>query len=67
MDVKNRRVLFSVIEVTDGVGSSHMEIDWHHDLYPILEVISPNGKMTDRVIDIAEEILSENEAEFDDK
>lgn len=51
-----RRTLFSVIEVIDGVGSSSMEVDWNPDLYAVLDEIAPNGEVTDRIIDIAEEI-----------
>jgi hypothetical protein len=50
------RALFTVIEVTSDDGSVHMEVNWHPDLYPVLDEISPNAELTDRLIDIAEEI-----------
>lgn len=52
-----RRTLFSVIEVTDAVGSRTFEVDWHPDLYPLLDEASPDGKITDKMIDIAETLL----------
>lgn len=53
-----RRTLFSVIEVTLPNGNKEIELDWHRDLYPALDELSPNGEITDKVIDIAEELLS---------
>ena len=51
------RMLFSVIEVTEASGESRCQVDWHPELYAILDEISPNAEITDRLIDIAEEIL----------
>lgn len=49
------KTLFSVLQSDDGI----IQVDWHPDLYPALDVLSPNGEVTDRVIDVAEELLSE--------
>ena len=53
-----RRTLFSVIEVTDAVGSRSFEVDWHPDLYPILDEASPDGQITDKLISVAETLLN---------
>lgn len=51
----NRKTLFSVIQAEDGT----LQVMWHPDLYPRLDSVSPNGEMTDRIIDIAEELMAE--------
>jgi len=51
------RTLFSVIEVTPASGEPYCYVNWHHDLEGLMEVVNPNGEMTDKLIDIAEEIL----------
>lgn len=50
------KTLFAVMQSADGT----IYVDWHPDLY---SAVDPDGKTTDRVIDIAEELLS---AENDD-
>jgi hypothetical protein len=57
-----RRVLFSVIEVTNREGERTFEVDWHRDMYPILDEAYANGQMTDRLIELAEELLQPIEA-----
>lgn len=52
-----RRILFSAVEVTLADGSKQIELDWHPDMYPALEELGPNGEFTDKVIDLAEELL----------
>lgn len=52
-----RRTLFSAIEVTLDDGSKQIELDWNPDLYPVLDELSPNGEITDKVVDIAEELI----------
>lgn len=52
-----RRVLFSVIQVTAKAGGTWMEVEWNHDLYPVLEHINPDGELTDRIVDLAEEVV----------
>ena len=53
-----RKILFSVVQESDNT----LAIEWHSDLYPVLDEILPNGEMTDRIIDIAEEILEAEKA-----
>jgi len=63
-----QRTLFSAIEVTLSDGSKQIELDWHSDMYPALDELSPNGEMTDKIVDIAEELIhafDEEEAEAD--
>jgi hypothetical protein len=57
MAKSKRRTLFSVIEVTLPNGDKQIQLDWHCDLYPALNELSPNGEITDKVIDIAEELI----------
>lgn len=52
-----RVTLLSVIEVTDKAGAKSFEVDWHSTMYPILDDVSPNGEITDRIIDLVEEIM----------
>jgi hypothetical protein len=52
-----RRTLFSVIEVTDAVGVRSFEVDWHPELYPLLDEVSPDGQITDKLVGIAETLL----------
>lgn len=59
--MSTRRTLFSVIEVTDAVGSRTFEVDWHPALYPILDEASPDGQITDKLIDIAETLLDDTD------
>lgn len=61
-----RRTLFSVIQVTGSDGSTTYEVDWHPDLYPVLEMIGPNGEMTDKIIDLAEEISNAEDGSTDE-
>jgi len=51
------RTLFSVIEVT-GDGDRHCEVDWHRDISSVLDEISPNYEFTDKIIDMAEDLLT---------
>jgi len=51
------RTLFSMVEVTARDGSTSLQVDWHPGLYPALDELSPDGKITDRIIDTAEELL----------
>ena len=53
-----RRTLFSVIEVGEGV-TRHYEVDWHPDLSEVLDEVSPNGELTDKIIDLAEGLLTD--------
>ena len=55
--MSSRRTLFSAIEVTLPNGDKEIELDWHPDLYPVLDELSPNGEITDKVVDIAEELI----------
>ncbi len=59
MTIKTK-TLFSVIEVIDNRGEKSVQVDWHPELYSVLDAISPNGEITDRIIDIAEELHVEN-------
>ena len=59
--MSTRRTLFSVIEVTDAVGSRSFEVDWHPDLYPILDDASQDGQITDKLIGIAETLLDDTD------
>lgn len=58
-----RRTLFSVIETTCGDERPTFEVDWHRDMYPILDDVSPNGEVTDRIVDIAEELTQPDDEE----
>jgi predicted sugar kinase len=51
-----RRTLFSVIEITDKDGQKSFEVDWHPTMYSILDDKSPNGEVTDQIINLAEEL-----------
>ena len=64
-DVKQaqHRTLFSVIQTTDAEGNSFCQVDWHQDLYSVLDEITPEGVLTDRLIDLAEELLQAEEDE----
>lgn len=53
---KKRKTLFSVIQGSDGV----LEVDWHRD---VLRVVDMDGKDTDPLIDLAEELLERVETE----
>ena len=57
MRTNERRTLFSVTEVTLPDGTKAMEVDWHRDLYPALDELSPNGEITDKIVNIAEELI----------
>jgi hypothetical protein len=57
MMTTERRALFSAIEVTLSDGTKQIELDWHRDLYPVLDELSPNGEITDKIVDIAEELI----------
>ena len=55
-----RKVLFSVIQGSDGV----LEMEWHPSLRPVLD---DSGKDTDKVLDLAEEFLERlNDDETED-
>ena len=56
------KTLFSVIQTTDAGGHSFFQVDWHPDLYPVLDEMTPEGVLTDRLIDLAEELIGEFEA-----
>lgn len=56
--MSEHKTLFSVIQTTDADGNSFFQVDWHPDMYPILDEIYPEGKMTDRLIDLAEELMA---------
>lgn len=58
-DVKHK-TLFSVIQTTDAEGHSFFQVEWHPDLYPVLDEMSPEGVLTDRLIDLAEELMDES-------
>lgn len=55
------RTLFSVVEVTDKDGARHCEVNWHVDLYGPLDEISLNAELTDKIIDMAEDLLEAEE------
>ena len=55
---EERRTLFSVIEVVDGDGR-HFEVEWHPALYDFLSVASPNGELTDKLINFSEEMIDD--------
>lgn len=55
------RTLFSVVEMFDKDGRYFM-VDWHPDLHALLDELSPNGELTDKIINFAEELL-EDESE----
>ena len=57
-----QKTLFSVIQTTDAEGYSFFQVDWHPDLYPVLEEMSPEGVLTDRLIDLAEELMDDADA-----
>lgn len=57
MSDATHKTLFSVIQTTDAEGNSYFQVDWHPDMPPILDDIFPEGKMTDRLIDFAEELI----------
>ena len=61
-DVKHK-TLFSVIQTTDTEGHSFFQVEWHPDLYPVLDEMTTKGVLTDRLIDLAEEIDGSNDAE----
>lgn len=48
------KILFSVVQGPDGT----LWVDWHRDISLILEEISPDYELTDRLIDLAEEIVA---------
>jgi hypothetical protein len=56
------KTLFSVIQTTDAEGKSFFQVDWHPDLYPTLEEMTPEGVLTDRLIDLAEELMDDVDA-----
>lgn len=53
------KTIFSVIQTTDAEGHSFFQVDWHPDLYPVLEEMTPEGVLTDRLIDLAEELMDD--------
>jgi hypothetical protein len=53
----SRRTLFSVIEVISNDGEKSFEVEWHPEMYPFLDEAYANGQMTDRLIELAEELL----------
>jgi len=52
-------MLFTVLEITEANGDKSLTVDWNDDLYPALAEVSPEGEFTDRVIDLAEELMGE--------
>jgi hypothetical protein len=52
-----RRTLFSVEEVTPAEGEKYFEVSWLPDLHPALNELSPNGEITDKIIDIADDLI----------
>jgi hypothetical protein len=59
MTAVTHKTLFSVIQTTDAEGNSFFQVDWHPDLYPVLEEMSPEGVWTDRLINFAEELADD--------
>jgi hypothetical protein len=53
------KTLFSVIQTTDAEGHSFCQVDWHPDLYEVVDAQTPEGVLTDRLIDLAEELLTD--------
>lgn len=53
------RVLFSVEEVTEETGEVTMQVIWHPEIRVRLDDISPNYAYTDKLIDLAEEIVQD--------
>lgn len=51
------RTLFSVIHVTGDNGETWMQVDWNPDIYEALDRLGPNGELTDRLVDMAEELV----------
>lgn len=52
------KTLFSVQQLADGT----LYVDWHPDLY---HAVDPDGKDTDRIMEIAEELLCAKNEEAD--
>ena len=52
------KTLFSVIQTTDADGNSFFQVDWHPDMHPLLDDMIPEGQMTGRLINLAEELIS---------
>ena len=50
-----------MIQTTDAEGHSFFQVEWHPDLYPVLDEMTPEGVLTDRLIDLAEELMDEAE------
>lgn len=57
MSKATERTLFSVIEITNPDGEKYTCVNWHHDLLPALDEINPNGQTTDKIIDIADDLV----------
>lgn len=63
MAERKERPLFSVTKVTKG-EETWLEVDWPDpELSDALEWMSPNGHLTDRLINMAEEMLQDIEEE----
>jgi len=54
---KPKRALFSVVQGTGNDGETFLYVDWAPELYPALDQLSPDGQITDRLIDTANELL----------
>jgi hypothetical protein len=65
MSEVTHKTLFSVIQTTDAEGHSFFQVEWHKDLYPTLEEMTPEGVLTDRLIDLAEELVGADEPASD--
>lgn len=61
MSEATHKTLFSVIQTTDAEGHSFFQVDWHPDLYSALDEMTPEGVLTDRLIDLAEELVGTDE------
>lgn len=59
MSDRETRTLFSVIEVIRPGGHIEMELEWHPSLYSRLDEIAPGGEFTDRILDLASEIMAD--------
>lgn len=53
------RTILSVIEVTPDVGAPFLYVNWHPE---VLDRVDPDGKDTDAILDLIDEILAPVEA-----
>lgn len=53
---RTTKTLLTVIEVVSETGEVNLECDWNTDLHDAIDVIGPDGGVTDRVMKIIEEL-----------